>query len=1147
HYVTWEATTRNARGLCITAGRPETPVVRCTTALLSTAPRPAALSHRPSLASELAGIWVAGGSFFASGDVNAAAEESQVFADPEAADQVLTSGANIHVLGLNVTTQVALTGADLSSLCPQVTSASPVTGESEHGTASLVGAASVGADTSESEREHAASPSPPAASLVGRLVNAYRAHHQQSDHMDGIFLHDACAVAAIMAPSLFSFKRGSVRVECTGVGSGCTLMDYSLKNWNGPNPWASIAISQPSLKADAALLASLSRFRHLTSLTINKCVFDKDNDAFLRGLGSVCPRLIYLDLNNGDSPGVTYEGLDAIFTGCTALQYLSLTMMTVSSDTFDRLPDSLVSSLSSLKALTIRDCRDFNLLSDSLCDLSNLRTLVLKDCSALWDLPESMDRLSSLEHLELRLERHTKTCPTYRPPPALILPLTHLHASLSPLLPAPSARPFCPPLFPDPSPPTFFPPLLPPPSSRPFCPPLLPPTSPRPFSPHLLPPPSSPPFSLTLLPPPSSPPFFSPLLPDPSPPTFFPPLLPPPSSRPFCPPLLPTPSTPSCEPHLLLVSAHLQRPHSSPSGEAVCAWRAPGAVAVVAGTWQGALSHMALSHRALSHMALSHRALSHMALSHMALSHRALSHMALSHRALSHMALSHMALSHRALSHMALSHMALSHRALSHMALSHMALSHRALSHMALSHMALSHMALSHMALSHMALSHMALSHMALSHMALSHMALSHMAPCYLFSMGCILLSTLSVEGASVKENFHICTLSTLSLPAFPPSCLRISWNGPNPWVGVPPVQVAMAVDAAETSIANSSPSLTADAALLVSLSRFEHLTSLTISKCVLDPDDEDFLYGLGSACPKLTYLDLNNEDEPGLAYEGLDALFTGCTALQYLSLTMTTIYEDGCDLPPSFFGLSSLTEVTLNFDLAFLPDEFDKLRSLTKLALTVLHNDHLPESIAQLTRLTELQLLRSSGLTDLPQNVDRLSSLEHLELGQLESITRLPDTLSKLTNLRTFSFNCNTVEAVSPSLLRHWSSLTTLEFGWPANCVTCQEDQSAFTKSICRLSNLKTLVLFGLLDLYGLPDEMGNLSQLQRLTISSCPKLMSVPDSLSSLTSLKTLVVTACPKLAHAVYDTISKIPNLESGRVDGRELGNGLFGRGE
>ncbi|GJP42302.1 hypothetical protein CLOM_g1884 [Closterium sp. NIES-68] len=189
-----------------------------------------ALSLRPSLASEVAAIWVVGGSFFASGDVNAAAEES-VFADPEAADQVLTSGANIHVLGLNVTTRVTLTGSDLSSLCSEV--ASPAA--------------------------HDATTSPAAAaapSLVARLVQAYASHHKQSDHMDGIFLHDACAVAAILDPSLFSFKPGSVRVETTGVARGCTLMDYSLKNWNGPNPWVGVPPVHVAMAVDTAKVAA---------------------------------------------------------------------------------------------------------------------------------------------------------------------------------------------------------------------------------------------------------------------------------------------------------------------------------------------------------------------------------------------------------------------------------------------------------------------------------------------------------------------------------------------------------------------------------------------------------------------------------------------------------------------------------------------------------------------------------------------------------------------------------------------------------------------------------------------------------------------------------------------------------------------------
>ncbi|CAI5495126.1 unnamed protein product, partial [Closterium sp. Naga37s-1] len=89
---------------------------------------PSLASEPCSLASELAGVWVVGGSFFASGDVNAAAEES-VFANPAAADgpgadewrmdiQVHCRPADIHgfhVLGLNATTQVTLTAPSSTS------------------------------------------------------------------------------------------------------------------------------------------------------------------------------------------------------------------------------------------------------------------------------------------------------------------------------------------------------------------------------------------------------------------------------------------------------------------------------------------------------------------------------------------------------------------------------------------------------------------------------------------------------------------------------------------------------------------------------------------------------------------------------------------------------------------------------------------------------------------------------------------------------------------------------------------------------------------------------------------------------------------------------------------------------------------------
>lgn len=42
-----------------------------------------------------------------------ASSELQIYGDPEAADIMFTSGANIDVVGINITTQVKLTGASI--------------------------------------------------------------------------------------------------------------------------------------------------------------------------------------------------------------------------------------------------------------------------------------------------------------------------------------------------------------------------------------------------------------------------------------------------------------------------------------------------------------------------------------------------------------------------------------------------------------------------------------------------------------------------------------------------------------------------------------------------------------------------------------------------------------------------------------------------------------------------------------------------------------------------------------------------------------------------------------------------------------------------------------------------------------------------
>ncbi|KAI9090676.1 hypothetical protein K1719_028529 [Acacia pycnantha] len=156
-----------------------------------------AIKRDSSFASKVKKVVLLGGSFFALGNVNPAAE-ANIYGDPEAADIVFTSGANIVVVGLNVTTQVILTDADLLQL-------------------------------KNSEGKHA--------QLLSDMCKFYRDWHVKSDGVYGIFLHDPVSFVALVRPDLFTYRKGVVRVETQGLCVGHTLMDQGLKKWNSSNPW----------------------------------------------------------------------------------------------------------------------------------------------------------------------------------------------------------------------------------------------------------------------------------------------------------------------------------------------------------------------------------------------------------------------------------------------------------------------------------------------------------------------------------------------------------------------------------------------------------------------------------------------------------------------------------------------------------------------------------------------------------------------------------------------------------------------------------------------------------------------------------------------------------------------------------------------
>ncbi|GMN39401.1 hypothetical protein TIFTF001_008636 [Ficus carica] len=199
-----------------------------------------AIKRDSSFAKKLKRLVILGGAFFSLGNVNPAAEANDldgvyaycwlvplsqscsktglvprcriyvespfsratrpwIYGDPEAADIVFTSGANIDVVGINITTQVQFTDADLL-------------------------------DLRQSNGKHS--------KILCDMCKFYRDWHVKSDGVYGIFLHDPVSFVLLVRPDLFTFKKGVVRVETQGICIGHTLMDQGLKKWNSSNPWS---------------------------------------------------------------------------------------------------------------------------------------------------------------------------------------------------------------------------------------------------------------------------------------------------------------------------------------------------------------------------------------------------------------------------------------------------------------------------------------------------------------------------------------------------------------------------------------------------------------------------------------------------------------------------------------------------------------------------------------------------------------------------------------------------------------------------------------------------------------------------------------------------------------------------------------------
>lgn len=151
-----------------------------------------AISQAPDIAKKLKGISLMGGSNSFGNRTPVA--EFNIFYDPEAADIVFKSGANILMSGLNLTHQFGVHKEDLLAM-QKITNA--------------------------------------ASTFVTDMIEFFGAKYQDM-YFDRFFppLHDPCAVLAVTHPELFEFEARNVVVELQGKYTrGMTIVDErAVKN-----------------------------------------------------------------------------------------------------------------------------------------------------------------------------------------------------------------------------------------------------------------------------------------------------------------------------------------------------------------------------------------------------------------------------------------------------------------------------------------------------------------------------------------------------------------------------------------------------------------------------------------------------------------------------------------------------------------------------------------------------------------------------------------------------------------------------------------------------------------------------------------------------------------------------------------------------
>lgn len=173
-----------------------------------------ALQEDAEIARLVKAVVIMGGAVYVPGNVTPAAE-ANIAGDPHAADIVMTTDWPVVVVGLDVTRQTVMTRAEVDEMGR--------TG--------------------------------PRAKLLADISQFYLDFYDR--HVPGgMLVHDSCACVYVVAPELFTVKRGPIRVATEGVAIGETIQREE-GIWYRPGAWDDLPSQAACVGVDAPAVMRL--------------------------------------------------------------------------------------------------------------------------------------------------------------------------------------------------------------------------------------------------------------------------------------------------------------------------------------------------------------------------------------------------------------------------------------------------------------------------------------------------------------------------------------------------------------------------------------------------------------------------------------------------------------------------------------------------------------------------------------------------------------------------------------------------------------------------------------------------------------------------------------------------------------------------